>query len=192
MTTSPVSENVNDFAMSAQTKWTSVLIGVLAVLLAICTMGGDNSAKDAAKANLDASNNWAFFQAKNIRRTAVDLAADELDLVLLREPELAPAARAAIEAKIKEYRERSKRFTSEPDKKEGLDELFVRGKELEAARDAALARDPYFDWGQAFLQIAIVLASVSIVAASRPLLFAGMGLGLLGTLAMVNGFFLLF
>lgn len=190
MTTNPVSETINDFAMSAQTKWTSVFIGILAVLLAMCTMGGDNAAKDASRANLDATNTWAFFQAKNMRRTAIDLAADEMAIALAREPALAAPARAMVEAKIKEYRERSKKLTSEPEKKEGLDELFVRGKDLEALRDAALARDPYFDWGQALLQIAIVLASVSIVASSRPLLYGSVALGGLGTIAMLNGFFM--
>ena len=52
-------------------KWVGVYIGLLAVLLAICNVGGANAAKDAGRANLDAANTWAFFQAKNIRRTAV-------------------------------------------------------------------------------------------------------------------------
>ena len=51
-------------------KWIGVYIGVLAVLLAICGMGGGNAAKDATRANIEASNTWAFFQAKNMRRNA--------------------------------------------------------------------------------------------------------------------------
>ena len=57
-------------------------------------------------------------------------------------------------------------------RKEGLDELFVKGKALEAERDVALRKDPYFDWSQALLQIAIVLASVHLIignfVAARP------------------------
>ena len=49
-------------------KWVGVYIGVLAVLLAICSVGGANAAKDATRANIEATNTWAFYQAKNIRR----------------------------------------------------------------------------------------------------------------------------
>ena len=66
---------------------------MLAVLLAICNVGGANAAKDATRANIDASNTWAFFQAKNIRRTAITMAADELELQLAAQPAM-PRGRA--------------------------------------------------------------------------------------------------
>ena len=59
-------------------------------------------------------------------------------------------------------------------------------------RDHAAHQDPSFDFAQALFQISIVLGSVSIVAASRPLLLLGIGLGSLATLLMLNGFFLFF
>ncbi|MEZ5925568.1 MAG: DUF4337 domain-containing protein [Hyphomicrobiaceae bacterium] len=171
-----------------RTKWIGVYIGILAVLLAICTMGGDNVDKDAQRFNIDASNTWAFFQAKNIRRNSVRLAVDELDLMLKTNPAMEPQARAAIQARIDDYRAQEKKLTSEPEKQEGLDELFVKGKTLEAERDKALAQDPYFDWGNALLQIAIVLASVSIISGSTLLLLGSGALGLAGAMLMLNGF----
>ncbi len=65
-----------------RTRWIGVYVGVLAALLAICSMGGDNAAKDATRANIESSNMWAFFQAKNIRRTVYGVAADDLELLL--------------------------------------------------------------------------------------------------------------
>jgi len=66
-------------------------------------------------------------------------------------------------------------LTSEPETGEGLKELMAKVKALEAQRDRAMRKDPYFDYGQALLQIAIVLASVSdhhrrvgAVAAEQP------------------------
>ena len=153
-------------------KWVGVYIGLLAVVLAICNVGGANAAKDAGRANLDAANTWAFFQAKNIRRTAITMAADELELQLAAQPSMPPAARQAFEAKIKDYRATVQKLTTDPEKKEGLDELFAKGKSLEAERDVAMRKDPYFDWSQALLQIAIVLASVHLIIgnliAARP------------------------
>ncbi|HEU0159482.1 MAG TPA: DUF4337 family protein, partial [Hyphomicrobiaceae bacterium] len=63
-------------------KWIGVYIGVLAVLLAICGVGGGNATKDATRTNIEAANTWAFFQAKNMRRNAIQLAATELELSL--------------------------------------------------------------------------------------------------------------
>lgn len=175
-------------SVSERTRWISVFIGVLAVLLAICAVGGDNSTKNALKANIDASNLWAFFQAKNMRRTAIELAADELELRLAADATLAAESRAAITKKAEEYRARAKKLTSDIETQEGLDELFTRAKAMEAVRDAAMQQDPFFDWAQAMLQIAIVLASVSIVANNAPLVWLAGALGALGTLLMLNGF----
>jgi Domain of unknown function (DUF4337) len=69
-----------------RSKWIGVYIGVLAVLLAICGVGGGNAAKDATRSNIEASNTWAFFQAKNIRRNSINLAADALELRLASQP----------------------------------------------------------------------------------------------------------
>ena len=166
-------------------------VGVLAALLAVCAVGGDNATKDANKANIDATNTWAFFQAKNIRRTSFTLAADELELTLQAQPGVPAEARAAIEAKVKNYRDTVKRYTRDPESKEGLDDLFQRAKEIEAERDLALRKDPYFDFAQALLQIAIVLASVAIIAGTDLLVILSFVAGGLGTLLMLNGFALL-
>jgi hypothetical protein len=169
-------------------KWIGVYIGILAVLLAICGVGGGNAAKDATRAHIEAADTWAFFQAKNIRRQSIRLAVDELELRQLAEPDMPAPARQAVTKKIAEYQDTMQRLKSEPDKQEGLDELFVKAKALERERDIALRKDPYFDWSQALLQIAIVMASIHLIIGSMPLLGLSAGLGGLGVLLMLNGF----
>ena len=172
-------------------KWVGVYIGLLAVLLAICNVGGANAAKDATRSNIEASNTWAFFQAKNIRRSAITMAADELELQVKAQPAMPAEARQAFEAKIKDYRATIQKLTTDPERKESLDELFVKGKALETERDIAMRKDPYFDWSQALLQIAIVLASVHLIIGNTMLLGLSGGLAGLGLLLMLNGFTLL-
>lgn len=173
-------------------KLIGVYIGILAVILAICGMGGGNAAKESTLRNIEASNTWGFFQAKNIRRAGIRLQADELALLLETNPTMPEAAAKHIQAKIDEYRALDVKLTSDKQSNEGLDELFGKGKALEAARDLALQRDPYFDYGQALLQIAIVLASVAIISGGNLLLIASGLVGLLGTVATIGGFTLAF
>lgn len=175
---------------NARNKWIGVWIGVLAVLLAVCGVGGGNAAKDANRANIDASNTWAFFQAKNIRRTSYILAADELELTLLAQPFLTPEAATSIKTKMSAWRATADRYRTEPDTREGLAELSARAKAFERERDQALRKDPYFDLAAALIQIGIVLASVAIIAGTSALLFVSFGVGALGTLLMLNGFWL--
>jgi hypothetical protein len=171
-------------------KWVGVYIGVLAVLLAVCNVGGANAAKDATRANIEASNTWAFFQAKNLRRTAYSVAADDLEVMLATQPGLTGAARKAVEDKINVHRFEAGRMKSEPKAGDGMDQLFAKAKALEAERDIALRKDPYFDWSQALIQISIVLASVYLIVGNFLLLGLSGGLSALGILLMLNGYIL--
>jgi len=170
-------------------KWVGVYIGVLAVLLAICNVGGANAAKDATRANIEASNSWSFYQAKTIRRTSFTLAADELELLLATQPGIAGPARKSVEDKMKGYRAEADRLKR--DQEDGTDVLLIKGKSLEVERDIALRKDPYFDWSQALLQIAIVLASVHLIIGNLMLLGLSGSLAGLGILLMINGYTLL-
>ena len=69
---------------------------------------------------------------------------------------------------------------------------MVRAKEHEAGRDHAMRQDPWFDYAEGMLQIAIVLLSVSIVASMPALYWAGTVLGSLGFVSTLNGYLLLF
>lgn len=171
-------------------RWIGVYIGCLAVVLAICAMGGANATKEASHANIQATNTWAFFQAKNMRRHVLRLQVDELELQLASAT-VTPPLRSAIEEKIAAYKKLDGELTSDTESNEGLDELFHRGKALEEERDVALRRDPYFDWGEALLQIGIVLGGVAIISGGATLI-ALSGLASLAGVAMtINGFTLL-
>lgn len=180
----------SDKSSRQRDRWIGVYIGFLAVVLAICAMGGANATKEASHANIQATNTWAFFQAKNMRRHVLRLQVDELELQLASDT-VTPPLRRAIEEKIASYKKLDGELTSDTESNEGLDELFHRGKALEDERDVALRRDPYFDWGEALLQIGIVLGGVAIISGGSALL-ALSGIASLAGIAMtINGFTLL-
>jgi hypothetical protein len=181
-------ENIQEAKERPQTKWIGVWIAVLAVLLAITGMGGSNSMKDMINANVEVTNYWAFFQAKNIRQTEFRLAADRLEVDLALNPTMSEAARKDIEAKLKRYKDTAKRYDSEPETGDGKKELMEKAEKMTAERAKAQRKDPYFDFAEALLQIAIVLASVTIITGAVPLLIGSLGIGVLGALLMFNGF----
>lgn len=175
----------------ARDKLIGVYIGILAVILAICSMGGDNASKEATRRNIEASNTWAFFQAKNMRRQLVRVEVDEIELKLATDDTLSEGDKGLYAAKLADYKKLIDTLTSD-DKGEGLDQLFDKGKALESARDLAMRQDPYFDYGSALLQIAIVLASIAIISGGTALLGVSAVLGAAGILMTINGFTLAF
>jgi hypothetical protein len=169
----------------------AIVIAVFAMILAITGLGGSNAGKEAINNNVLASNYFNFYQAKNMRQTSYSLAADEVELAWLNDPSVPDAAKAAMRSKLEQYRATVARYESEPDTKEGKKELIMLAREHEAKRDHALKQDPYFDYAEALLQIAIVLISVAIVADIAWLSYIGGVLGILGALLTINGFYLL-
>jgi hypothetical protein len=170
---------------------TAIVIGVIAMLLAITTLGGSSATKAMLNANIHASDTYNFYQSRNIRQTATQLAAEQLEVQLATRPDLAADARAEIQKRIDRYRARVARYESDPQGGEGKQELLAKAKAYEALRDRAIEQDPNFEFAEALFQIAIVLGSVSIVAVSRLLLGVCIGLAGAACLLSLNGFFLL-
>ena len=172
-------------------KRAAIVIAFFAMLLAITSLGGQNATKEALNSNIQASNYFNFFQAKNMRQTAFILAADEFELAWANDLHLSDEVKAALRRKLEDYRRTGARYESEPETGEGKKELIAKAREQEQKRDHALKQDPYFDYAEALLQIAIVLISVAIVAEQIWLSFLGGVLGIVGGLLMINGYLLL-
>jgi hypothetical protein len=169
----------------------ALTISFLAMVLAIASLGGSNATKEATHENILAANAYAFFQAKSIRQTSLKIAVTDLELQLVRDQAMPASTKEIFQKKIDDYKKTIDRYESEPDTQEGKKELLNRAKEHEKTRDHAMRQDPWFDYAEGMLQIAIVLLSVSILGSLPWLFVAGSILGLLGLLSTLNGFLLL-
>lgn len=172
-------------------KLAGIYLGIIAMLLAITSLGGSNATKTMTNSNIQASDTYGFYQAKYARQTSYRLAADILEAQLAANPTMPDTAKAKIQDDIKHWRATADRYETDPQSGVGKQELLAKAKELEAKRDRAAERDPNFDFAEALFQIAIVLGSVSIVAVSRPLLGLSGVLAIAATLLMLNGYFVL-
>jgi hypothetical protein len=146
---------------SGKNRKIALLIAVIALFLALSETLGKGAQTEALSKNVEASNLWAFFQAKSIRRTVVQAVSDEarLSLALLGDD----AAKAALQKQIDEWQKTAARYRSEPETGEGSEQLSERAKHAEEERDLATAKYHHFEVASAAFQIGIVLASATII-----------------------------
>lgn len=140
------------------------VIVFLAALLAINTMiGGSNSSK-IQNNTIQANNMWAWYQAKNVRGVLYEINAAETQVPANKEKFLAEAKRMSDDKK----------------------EIMEKAKALEAERDKAKERSPWFTWGGSILQISIVLLTASILAASMPMFWVSTIVGAVGAVIVTQ------
>ena len=139
----------------------ALLIAVIALCLALSETLGKGAQTESISKNVEASNLWAFFQAKSIRRTVVQTASEQskLSLSLVGDD----AAKAALQKQIDDWQKSAARYRSEPETGEGTEQLSHRAKEAEEERYLATAKYHHFELASAAFQIGIVLASATII-----------------------------
>ncbi len=165
-----------------QNKRIALVISVLALCLAFSETLGKSAQTSALNFQIEASNLWNFFQAKNIRRTATIVATEQAKIELVTTTD--QARKAALAKQVDEWTKTAARYRSEPEaadgKGEGTVELMRRAKEMEHERDIALNKYHYFEFASAALQIGIVLCSAAVITGIILLVYIAGGLGILG------------
>ena len=161
----------------------ALVTAVYAVALALASLGGNNAMKEMLLAQQLASDQWAYYQAKVIRETLSRGQRLRLEVDLAeRGPAAQGETRARMQALLDRFAEDERRYGAEKKDTEKV------AKTLEHERDVNRSKDPYFDYAEVLLQIAIVLSSVSILSKSRPTFWVSVGLAVIGALLAVNGF----
>ena len=153
----------------------ALLIAVLALILSCAETLAKGAQTTALSANVEAANLWAFFQAKTMRMTVVRTAAEAAAIdLLLGAPD---PVREALQQRIADWEQTATRYDSEPETQEGRKELMARAKRAEAKHDRALAAYHHYEIASAAVQIAIVLASASIITGVTVLVWLSGALG---------------
>jgi Domain of unknown function (DUF4337) len=181
----PDPEELEERRDKAFSRRVALVTAIYAVVLAIASLGGNNAMKEMLLAQQEASNQWAYYQSKVIREHLNRGNKLVLEMQLAEPSALKGAERDKLAALASKFADEEKRMNA--DKKE----IEPKAKAAEVERDRNQAKDPYFDYAEVLLQIAIVCASVSILSTSRPMFWFSSLLAVLGALSTVNGFFLL-
>ena len=168
-------------------KKIGLLIAILALVLAFSETLGKGAQTEALSLNIEASNLWAFFQAKTVRMTTVKTAAEAAALELARTTD--PKAKDLVEKQIAGWRKNADRYDSEPETNEGRKELAARAKASEQKRDRSLAAYHHYETASGAVQIAIVLASAAIITGLNVFVWVAGALGAAGVAFTLIGFF---
>src|SRR5579863_3790016 len=109
-------------------RWAAIYLGVVAMLLAISSLGGGKATKEMLAASIRVSDTYAFAQAKYFRQVAYELAADQLEGELAALPTMPDEAKASMKASIARYRTTAAHDASDPQRGEGRKELLAKAK----------------------------------------------------------------
>ena len=168
------------------TRRVALVTALYAVALAIAALGGNSYGREMLLAQQKASDQWAFYQARSIREhqyrgQKLRLEADLAD----RGPAMRPEARRKAEELLQKFSDEEKRYNT------SKEPIRVEAERFEHERERAEKRVLNFEYAEVFLQISIVLASVSILAASRLIFSVSLVSAVAGVVLTLNGFELL-
>jgi len=172
---------------SGENRKIALLIAVIALCLALSETLGKGAQTEAISKNVEASNLWAFFQAKTIRRTTVQTAAEQVKLGLGAISD--DAAKAAVQKQIDDWQKTAARYRSEPETGEGSEQLAERAKHAEEERDLSTAKYHHYELASAAFQIGIVLASATIITGIIALAWISGALTVVGIIMTALGLF---
>ncbi|HLH97687.1 MAG TPA: DUF4337 domain-containing protein [Xanthobacteraceae bacterium] len=158
-------------------KKIALVIAVLALFLAFSETLGKSAQTNAITANIEASDLWAFFQAKTIRQTVLRTASEFKSIELAS---LDGSAKSAMQKQIENWQKTADRYESDPQSREGRKELTERAQATEKRRDLNFAKYENYELASAAFQIGIVLASASVITGMIALVWGAGGLGLIG------------
>lgn len=151
----------------------SLAISILAVLVAMVTVMGHRTHTEAVLSQSRADDLWNEYQAKKIRFDQTTIAIDLLSLQ--------PSANGgASEKKVAEYKERQEKW------KDDLAETQKQAKEFEAEVRHAEAEASHWDLGEALLQVAVVLCSITLFTRRKLYFYLGISIGLVGLLMAIT------
>jgi|SRR4051812_26726780 hypothetical protein len=185
-----------------QNKRIALLIAVIALFLAFSETLGKSAQTAALSYNVEASNLWAFYQAKTIRQTTLQASTELLKLELTKiDGASSDATRKAMTERIDAWAKQTARYESEPmdrpaPKEANLDPPYGEGRRelsalalaAQAKRDTALERYHHYEVASAVYQIGIVLASAAVITGMLALAYVAAGLGVVGLIFTAIGF----
>jgi hypothetical protein len=163
-------------AVESKDKRVALIIAILALFLALSEAGGKNAEHRSTEKNIEASDDYNFYQAKKIRTSLLEAMVQEAEVGRVAATD--PKVQDAIDKQIATWKATATRLATE--KPDGMEQIQERAKEAKEERELSNRRLEHFEYASGLLQIAIVLASAAIITGLTFLVYLAGGLGIVG------------
>jgi len=168
-------------------NWLALTTVILAVCATLSTFKGGGYSTRSVMSQTQASDQWAYYQAKSIKGYIYEMQKDKLELELKAGSGKMPTAVAEEYQKtIDDY---GKKIAKYDDEKM---EIQKEAKRFEEVRNDAQKHGQIFGIAVIYLQIAILLSSIAALIKKKPVWLLGLAIGLVGIAYFANGFLLFF
>lgn len=158
---------------------------IFAVCATLSTFKGGGFSTRSVMSQSQASDQWAFFQAKSIKSYMYQMQKETLELKLLDFPKSTPEEVVnSHKEKIADYKKKIEKYEQEKS------EIQEKAKQLEIVRDESQKHSQAFGVAIIFLQIAILLSSIAALLKKKMVWYGGVATGLAGLFYFLDGFFL--
>ena len=179
MEPSEIAEFSNEMKEAGEHSLThvSLIISVLAVLVAMVTVLGHREHTEAVLQQARASDSWNEYQAHKDRAEQLAIASDLLSL----QPS---SDGSAVQKKLGAYKAQLEHLNDNTEKESEAARSFEEKVEVSEHKAAK------FDLGEALLQIAVVLASITLLTRRSHFVIAALLLGAAGLATSALAFFI--
>ena len=157
---------------------------IFAVCATLSTLKGGGFSTRSVMSQSQASDQWAYYQAKSIKGYVYELQQEKFEMELKAMKGMPRSLAADYEKRIAGYREKIERYEKEKE------EIKRKADELEKRRDDSQQHAGAFGLAAMFLQIAILLSSIAALMKRKLFWFIGVAGGSIGLVYFFNGFFL--
>ncbi|MBI5625779.1 MAG: DUF4337 domain-containing protein [Nitrosomonadales bacterium] len=159
---------------------------VFAVCATLSTFKGGGFSTRSVMSQSQASDQWAFYQAKSIKSYMYQMQKETLELKLMDLPRSASEEVAnTLKDEIADYKKKIEKYEQEKS------EIQEKAKQLESVRDESQKHSQAFGVAIIFLQISILLSSIAGLLKKKMVWYAGMATGFVGLFYFVDGFLLI-
>jgi len=153
----------------------SLTMAILAVLVATVTLLGHRAHTEEILLQTRATDQWSYYQAKNMRRNNLEALDDVLTALENTKQDRAEEVRKRFHQEIDKYRDQQKDIQTE-----------ARGLESEVQHSSR--RADRFDLGEVFLEIALVVTSITLLTDNRRYWYLGMVFAAIGICSAISAY----
>jgi hypothetical protein len=148
----------------------SLTMAILAVALAIVSLLGHRAHTDEMVLQTQASDRWAYYQAKNIRMHEDEVMEDMASVMVATDTQKAAQLRD-------KYKTEADRYSTD---KAGIQ---TQAQDLQNQAERESRRGDRFDLGEVFLEIALVVTSITLLTRRRLFWYSGLIFSAMGVVA---------